>query len=405
MHALISEISRANAKAGNQVQDHLILQAAETIAISDSSPQRGWCAGLQPNYEKQNLGHANSLRQAFPDLIPLKPFCADLLSDGLKIRGKKSALKHRHIQLNGPTTFMWMPHDIDHSGAYFAHRDANIPEPNVIAINPENGHAHCAVLLTTPIARHSAARIRPLRFYGAVERGIARRIGADRQYSGLISKNPLHADWKVEWRRPEPYTLHELADWLFYEDMRPDTSVETTFGVGRNCAVFDELRRIAYREVRAFKRDGSIETFRARLERAALDINMQFPQPLRFGDIRATAKSVAGWTWRHFSEQQFSRLQSLRGARRSAQMWAGHISREKTRPWGAEGISRATWYRRRRPGGTISPSTLPGPAKVAPAAVDAGSRCQTASSTATTPSRASSKGGNLPNDFENRDTK
>ena len=131
---------------------------------------------------------------------------------------------HRHIQLNGPTTFRWMPHDIDHSGAYFAHRDANVPEPNVIAINPENGHAHCAVLLTTPIARHAASRVGPLRFYGAVERGIARRIGADRQYFGLICKNPVHADWRVEWRRAEPYTLSELADWLFSEDMRPDTT-------------------------------------------------------------------------------------------------------------------------------------------------------------------------------------
>jgi len=346
------------------VQDHFIhdnrlkgatcsgpFQAPETIAISDKSPQRGLCLDLPSSHEAQHFGRTKSLRQAFPDLIPRKPYCADLLSDGLKIRGKKSALKHRHIQLNDPTIFRWMPHDIDHPGAYFAHRDANVPEPNVIAINPENGHAHCAVLLATPIARHSAARIKPLRFYGAVERGIARRIRADRQYSGLICKNPLHSDWRVEWRRAEPYTLHELADWLFYEDMRPDTSVETTFGVGRNCAVFDALRHIAYREVRAFKRDGNVETFRARLERAALDINMQFPQALRISDIRAIAKSVARWTWRHFSEEQFSRLQSLRGARRSAQMWAGHVAREKTRPWGAEGISRATWYRRRGPGG------------------------------------------------------
>ena len=138
-----------------------LFQAPETIAISDKSPQRGLRLDLPPTHEERHLGRTNCLRQAFPDLIPRKPYCADLLSDGLKIRGKKSALKHRHIQLNGPTTFMWMPHDIDHSGAYFAHRDANVPEPNVIAINPENGHAHCAVLLTTPIARHSAARIRP----------------------------------------------------------------------------------------------------------------------------------------------------------------------------------------------------------------------------------------------------
>ena len=70
----------------------------------------------------------------------------------------RRSLQRRHIQLNGPASFRWMPHDIDHASAYFAHRDANMPEPNFIAINPENGHGHSAVLLTMPVARHAAAR-------------------------------------------------------------------------------------------------------------------------------------------------------------------------------------------------------------------------------------------------------
>ena len=36
-----------------------------------------------------------------------------------------------------------------------------------------------------PVSRHAAARIEPLHFYSA---GIARRIGADRHYSALITK-------------------------------------------------------------------------------------------------------------------------------------------------------------------------------------------------------------------------
>lgn len=43
-------------------------------------------------------------------------------------------------------------------------------------------------------------------------------------------------------------------------NMPPDPSAETTFGASRNVTVFDELRHIAYREVLAFKRDGSLET-------------------------------------------------------------------------------------------------------------------------------------------------
>jgi len=68
------------------------------------------------------------------------------------------------------------------------------------------------------------------------------RIGADRQYGGLISKNPLHRAWRVEARRQQPYSLHELSDWLFADDMKADSAIDTTAGAGRNVTLFDELR-------------------------------------------------------------------------------------------------------------------------------------------------------------------
>ena len=129
----------------------------------------------------------------FAELIPPKPYCCDYPEHGLKIRTHAAALKRRHIQFNGPNTFSWMLHDIDRSDAYFAHADACLPPPNIIALNPENGHGHSAILLATPVARHSASRLAPLRFFADVERGFARRLGADRRYTGLIAKNPLHA--------------------------------------------------------------------------------------------------------------------------------------------------------------------------------------------------------------------
>jgi hypothetical protein len=74
---------------------------------------------------------------------------------------------------------------------------------------------------------------------------------------------------------------------------------------------------------------------------------MQFPVAFRLTEVRGIAKSVAEWTWRYFSEERFSARQALRGARRAAQMWAGHVAAETTKPWEAEEVSRATWYRRR----------------------------------------------------------
>jgi hypothetical protein len=308
--------------------------------------------------------HPNSadhgLRQDFPNLIPDKPYCADYLSDGLVIRQKSVALRFRHLQLNGPSSFRWMTHDIDAAGAYFAHYDANLPPPNVIMVNQKNGHAHSAYLLANPVARHSASRLEPLRYFAAVERGVARRIGADRHYAGLIAKNPIHTDWRVEWRREDPYSLPELADWLFERDMRPDPTPETTFGAGRNVTVFDELRQIAYREVRQFKANGeSIDAWRARCEKLALALNLQFPRAMVLSEVRAIAKSVAKWTWKHFSVERFSALQAFRARKR----WVGHVAESSTKPWEALGISRRSYYRKKAASRPIDHAAAEGPCR------------------------------------------
>jgi len=271
---------------------------------------------------------------------------APMCSAGLKIRDRKVALEHRQVQLNGKYVLRWMPHDIDHSDAYHAHCDTNLPPPNFIAIDPENGHRHCAVLLATPVSCYEASRVEPLRFYSAVERGISRRIGADRDYTGLITKNPLHPYWRVEWRRNSPYTLGELADWLFFEDMKPDLRPDT-IGAGRNVVIFDELRLIAYREVRQFKKDdANLDQWREHLEDMAMRINQRFAAygarkahgrcnvgPLRPSQVRTITGSVANWTWRHMSVAAFSARQSHVGKRGNAKRWADHIPTEVTKPW------------------------------------------------------------------------
>jgi hypothetical protein len=176
-----------------------------------------------------------------------------------------------------------------------------------------------------------------------VERGIARRLAADRLYAGLITKNPVHPYWRVEWRRDEPYTLAELAGWLFFEDMRPDPTIEVTFGAGRNVTVFDELRQIAYREVLTFAcwfQRSMVD----RCLRLAIGISQQFPQAMRLSEVGHCQIDIEV-AWRHFSEQQFSQRQSRRSGA-AAKRWAGHVAESKTEPWKATGISRSTHYRR-----------------------------------------------------------
>jgi len=296
-----------------------------------------------------NGENSDDILRLFPRLIPTKPYCADDLSNGLVVRSKKHALKKPHIQVNGPSSVRWLVHDLDYAEARFAHRDACLPPPNIIAINNANGHAHAFILLEVPVAKHSEARPKPLQFLAAIERGIRRRLNADPAYSGLICKNPLNCRWEVECRRARPYTLLELDDSLFEHDKSWDFSPAIAYGHSRNCACFDAVRKIAYREVLDAKRTGiSCQQFEAWLASVAWQINLNFSQPLPPSDIRAIAKSVAKWTWKKFSEEGLSARQSRLGKQGMAKRWQGHTPNRVAKPWTTHGISERTWYRRRK---------------------------------------------------------
>jgi len=315
-----------------------------SMAISD----RGRVGGAQGAVQRYTgKGGELSLEDAFRDLVPTRMRCTDDYKRGLMFRRRDQALRHRFIEFNGANSFLWMLHDNDRADAANAYGMAGVAEPNIVMVNPANGHAHSAYLLSSPVARHPQARSHPLRFFAAIERGITRRVGADSAYAGLIAKNPLHPHWEVEWRRNEPYSLAELADGLSREDMRPQGGRES--GAGRNVTLFDTLRTTAYREVVDFKRAGkSLVEYGQRLEAVALQINQQFAVPLAPSEVRSTLRSVIGWTWTKFSPLGLSVRQSARGKRGAKKRWEGHVAESTTKPWDAMGISERTYYRRKK---------------------------------------------------------
>jgi hypothetical protein len=345
----------------------------ETIALS-VIPSDGQTSGKPvlrkdvywPNFQisspREDFGKlipVSSPREDFGKLIPARPYCANVPANGIIQKWRPEALETKHIQFNPQVNYTWMLHDIDRRGAYLAHEEANLPPPNAIIINPANGHGHSACLLANPVAKHDMARYEPLKYFAAIERGYRRRLGADRGYQGFIAKNPLHSYWEVEWRRVEPYTLEELESYLFFADMAPDPSLRETMGAGRNVILFDELRGYAYTEVRHYKRQGRTqEQFRKRIEDVGLQLNQQFETyksdgkggkvnvgPLPPHEVRSIAKSVSRWTWKHFTEEKFRNVQSKRGIAGNKKRWGGHVSANKTKPWEALGMSRATYYR------------------------------------------------------------
>lgn len=295
------------------------------------------------------ISDSRGLAPRFPGLIPSKPYCSNNIERGVIVRPSAEALKYRHIQLNHPSAAQWLTFDYDRAGGYYADDDANLPPANIVAINPENGRAHLSYLLEIPVARHDAARIEPLKYLAAVQRGMTNRMGADQHYVGLITKNPLHTDWHVEWRRDRPYSLDELNDSLFDIDKRFEPRRDVAFGYGRNVTTFEELRTIGYREVLKFKKDGaSLSDFNKRMAAIAAGVNMQFQRPLSPSELRSITNSISKWTWRHFSESGRSAWASKKGKRGAAKRWKGHTAAQTTKPWEALGISRATYYRRKK---------------------------------------------------------
>ena len=135
----------------------------------------------------------------FVERLPRRPYCTNDPAQGLLIRPQTTALGYRHIQYNPPPHVSCIVFDVDRKPymqrreGYQEWRERGLPAPHWIAINPENGNYHLGYLLAAPVARTNAARLKPLRYLAAIEHVLAKKLGADMGYVGLITKTPYTA--------------------------------------------------------------------------------------------------------------------------------------------------------------------------------------------------------------------
>ena len=292
---------------------------------------------------------------------PKRPNCKADKTDSPRIRTLEHARRYPYIQPNAPTVVFRLPFDIDRPGAIFAWEDAGIAIPNWIAENTDNGHAHAVYELEVPIsiAANDQPNTKPMRFAAALESAYRVALDADPAYAGHYVKNPIHQQWRTTFWRSEPYDLWELSEWVELPrrlDMRrkPDLSAVA----GRNCYLFERLSKWSYRAVRDYWRPGGFDAFHcaveAYAERINAEIEAEFPGtgPLDFPEMRHTVKSVANWTWSRLTPHGFRQWCSRRGSK------GGKVSKrprvngsERTeKPWEALGISRRTYYYRKKRG-------------------------------------------------------
>lgn len=225
----------------------------------------------------------------FPGIFPRKPYCSHYPKHGTEILPLTVALKKRYIQVNDLFQKAILI-DIDHGDAASRWIDSGISPPTWIATDKISGKGHLAWVLKDPVCKTQAGRDHPIRYLALVEYNITRVMGGDPLYLGLLTKNPFHTDWRVFWPGRSDYSLTDLAQGI--DLLEPPRSRKET-GVGRNCSLFENVRRWAYQAVAGY---GAKKEWEEAVEAAARGMNT-FSTPLPLGEVAGIARSVARWTW------------------------------------------------------------------------------------------------------------
>lgn len=254
---------------------------------------------------KKDLSDYNSgqmdILERFYEGAPGKPYCTDEPASGVLIRSKNSAFKRSYVQHNPPSMCHWMTFDQDHDD-YYIWEEELLPSPNIIVRNLDNCRCHVSYAIES-VCTSDAAKPKPMYFLESVQLAYAEKLKSDRCYSGLITKNPLSHEFHTHELHDHVYSLNELAD---YVDLKPPgyrtrkrAANTNVYGYSRHCNLFDSLRFWAYDHVAYYRENHNHQYWMKDVLAKAEGYN-EFPDPLPFSSIKATAKSVGNWVWKRY---------------------------------------------------------------------------------------------------------
>ena len=259
--------------------------------------------------------------ELFPSFIgnlPTKPYCTNDLATGLKIRPKNSAISFKYIQPNSPFYQHYFVLDLDYESALseILYSLDGIPMPNFVAETPNSGRLHAFFELKTPIYTTDASRQKPIMLANAIYLRLQQLFGADVGYSGLISKNPIHEQWRTYSLRKKPYTLTELSSKLdidWQEAKKPPKQHEA-IGLGRNCYIFHTARFWAYKAVREYRGKTYNNWLQAVIDHCS-KLNEGITEPMQYNEIKGIAKSISRYCWKKdsYCYQEFIDRQTRKG--------------------------------------------------------------------------------------------
>lgn len=262
----------------------------------------------------KNLNECEPIQALCIDL-PQKPYCTNA-KGFCHIRTKSLALNHSYIQPNHPASVKWLVFDIDDPNAIFAYYDNDVPPPQLIIKNPQNGHAHYCYKLAENVGLWGNSSLKAINYLRAIYHALQRKLGADSGYSGNLIKNPLHSNWETYITGAKPsYELAELAEYLVLQPMSKKQQASNEDYFGRNCNLFNKIRLIAYKISDLYSERELYNELLARLEQE----NLSFDNPLFPNELKHIAKSISKYCkssrfieQQKQSEKRFSELQTSR---------------------------------------------------------------------------------------------
>lgn len=240
------------------------------------------------------------LNEVFNQGLYYFPYCTDYLKYGIYNLPVNLAIEKRYIQYNRFDMVKWIVLDVDRGFDYLAELDWDfLPTPNLQVRNPKNNHVHLFFGLKSPVCTTNVARLKPIQYLSAIERGLIYKFNSDKNFSGLISKNPNNPYWDTVIYREEFYELFELADCVDLT-IKKEYSLKEEYGFSRNCAIFDIVRKWAYKACWDF---GKIDSFEKEVFRQCEEVNGHFLNPLFSPELKSIAKSISKYCFNVIKKQ------------------------------------------------------------------------------------------------------
>ena len=79
----------------------------------------------------------------------------------------------------------------------------DLPEPNLVIWRIASGHAAAVYTLRHRVFTGENARLTPMAALGRASEWLRERLQADPGFVGVLVSNPVHPDYRVDWRRPD----------------------------------------------------------------------------------------------------------------------------------------------------------------------------------------------------------